>query len=233
MVRSSYLRGFRGGSRARLAKIAFLFAAAGFLAGCVDSAISPPLQAEAPTASLRKDGVSPRSASVALASLSGVPEPVADRLKKAFAQEAAQREINLADAKSADYLVRAYLSAAPTDAGTAITVVFDVFDAGKKRALRLEDDVLVKGSSTASDPWSAIDIAALGNVAAKSADALAAFLANAQEPLGKGKTRQMAAKQAATASARSGDAGPAIERAPPKLSSASDKADDLNLAALR
>ncbi|WOJ89223.1 hypothetical protein RZS28_15665 [Methylocapsa polymorpha] len=234
MVRSVYLRGSCRGSRASLAKLAFIFASAGFLAGCVESAASLPPQADAPQAPLRRDGVSPRGASVALASLSGVPEPVADRMKNAFAQEATQRDITLADAKNADYLVRGYLNAAPTEAGTSITVVFDIFDAAKKRALRLEDALFVKGASAASDPWSAVDMAAIGDVAAKSADNLAAFLTNTPEANGAAKTRNaMAASKAATVSARSEDGRTTLQRTQPKLSSSTATASDLNLAALR
>jgi hypothetical protein len=230
MIRSSSLCGSCRGSLATLAKLAFIFAVSGFLAGCVESAGSPPPQAEA---LLRKDEVKPRSASIALTSVSGVPEPVADRMKKAFAQEAAQREITLADANSADYLMRGYLNAAPTESGTAITVVFDVFDAAKKRALRLEDGLIIKGASADSDPWSAVDVAAISNVAAKSAYSLAAFLANAPEARGADKTRRIAANQAASVSQSSDEAQTSIPRTPPKLLSSKDKTNDLSLAALR
>jgi hypothetical protein len=226
MVRADCLRGCRRGSRAKLAKIVFLFSAAGCLAGCVGTEASSPPQAEALIAPPRNDASLPgKGASVALASLSGVPETVADRMKKAFAQEAAQRDIRLAEAKNADYLARAYLNAAPTEAGTAITVVFDVFDADKKRALRFADSLVVEGHSAASDPWSVVDGAAIADVAAKSADALAAFLANAPGAIGKAGTRHMAASRTATAAAGTADVGSAA--------ASKEKAIDLNLAELR
>ncbi len=230
MVGSGGLSGSYRGSLTILAKLVVIFAASAFLTGCVETAVSQPSIAEVAP---RKDGVKPHGASIAMASLSGVPEPVADRMKKAFAQEAGQREITLSDAKSANYLLRGYLNAAPSESGTAITVVFDVFDAAKKRAVRLEEGLFVKGASADADPWSSIDAAAIATVAAKSADSLAAFLANAPDDGGSDKRKRIAANHANFVSQRAEAARSAIPRTPLTLLSSTDLASDPSLAALR
>ena len=118
---------------------------------------------------------------VALASLTGVPQPLEDRLKDAFAAQASERNIALADPAKAAYLIRGYVTAYPAVDGTTIAAVYDVFDARKKRAQRLEDDVVVK--SGGADSWSGFNAAAIEDLAAKSADGLAAFLVATPEAL--------------------------------------------------
>ena len=152
------------------------------VAGCVETTASiPPAAAEPPTNMARREGVSPRGASVAMESLAGVPPGVADRFKAAFGREAEGQDIALADSKKAKYLVRGYLNAYPAKEGTAVAMVLDVFDAKKRRAQRVDDVVLVKGG--ASDPWSVVDDKVLADVASRSAADLAAFLTNTPEAL--------------------------------------------------
>ncbi len=147
------------------------------LGGCVEST-SP--TAEAPSTNRPEARATGRGVSVSLASLSGAPQPVEDRIRDAFAAQASERDIVLADPKKAAYLIRGYLTTYPAEKGTAVAVVYDVFDAQKRRAQRLEDGVVLKD---AGDPWSNIDDAALGALAAKSANDLAAFLATTPEAL--------------------------------------------------
>lgn len=154
------------------------------LAGCVET-----MQASAPAAAVqpqhsnmaRNPGVSPRGASVALASISGAPEAIAERFNQTFAQEAATREISLAEPKTANYLVRGYISASPAEKGTSITYVWDVFDSKKNRAQRVSNFVMIP--ATAPDPWSVVDDKALASLAARSADDLAAVLTNTPEAI--------------------------------------------------
>ena len=60
----------------------------------------------------------------------------------------------LADPAKAHYLVRGYLSAAPTADGAEIEYVWDVFTAGKQRVQRLDDAIAVKGAG--QDPWAIV-----------------------------------------------------------------------------
>ncbi len=122
---------------------------------------------------------SPRSAAIALASIEGAPEPVLARFKAAMATEAAGREITITDPTLARYLIRGYLNAYPTEAGTSVHYVWDVFDAEKHRTQRLDDDVSVPG--TAADPWSVVDEKVLTSLAARSTDDIATYLATTPE----------------------------------------------------
>lgn len=221
------------GSWLDLSLCAFGLCAAACLGGCVETVATAPPQAELQQGPARRDGVSPRGASVALASLSGVPEPVADRIKTAFAQEAVEREITIADSKNADYLVRGYLDATPTESGTAITLVLDIFDAAKKRALRLKDALFVNGETAGADPWSTIDVASIGNMAAKTAEDLAAFLTTTPEARAEARAKPAPAPIAtSTAAAGRNEGRTIVQRAPSDQSASKAMAGDLSVAAL-
>jgi hypothetical protein len=152
------------------------------LGGCVESAL-PDVATSYAGSSAHGSGLrpsaSPRGASVALASLTGVPEAVEYRMRDAFSAEAAQKDITVSDSQKAAYLLRGYVTSYPVEKGVAVTVVYDVFDAKKKRARRLENGVIVQ--SAQADPWPGFDDAAISGLAAKSADDLAAFLAMTPE----------------------------------------------------
>ncbi len=216
-------------SRTGLAGAFCVLTLAALASGCVDSSMSPQaetLQTAAGRVAL--DGVS--GASVALASLSGVPQPVEDRLTEAFTKEAAARDVTLVDAKKADYLIRGYVTAYQTETGTAVSLVYDVFDAKKKRAQRLEEGVVIK-TAAAADPWSSVDAAAISNLAAKSADELAAFLATTPEALA--KSQSASATAANEPPARSApEAGEIRQTATPAPGASASKAGDVNVAAL-
>jgi hypothetical protein len=166
-----------------------------------------------------------------LASLSGAPEPLAEQIKSAFAQQAAERDITIADSKDADYLVRGYVNAAPTESGTAVTVVLDIFDAAKKRALRLHDSLVVNIAAAASDPWSAIDVASISNMAAKTTENLAAFLTTTPEALAGAKAAP-APKAMSTAQAGAGKGRTSGAKARPEASASISTPEDLSIAAL-
>ena len=118
-------------------------------------------------------------ASVAIVSIDGAPPAVTADFQRRLNGAALSRHIALADPAKAHYLVRGYLSAAPTADGAEIEYVWDVFTAGKQRVQRLDDAIAVKGAG--QDPWAMLGEAALTSVAAKSADDLAAFLSNTPE----------------------------------------------------
>lgn len=125
---------------------------------------------------------SPRAAAVALASIDGAPEPVIAQFKQAVTTEGAAREISFTDPSLARYFVRGYLDAYPTDKGTAIRYVWDVYDSTKQRTQRLDDGLDIPGS--VPDPWSAVDDKVLSGMASRSADDIAAYLATTPEALG-------------------------------------------------
>jgi|GEM_PF-979204 len=168
----------------------FVVLAASLLGGCVDTlATQQPQPAPVLRAPglARQDGVSPSGASLAVVSLSGLPQSLSAPFETAFASAMKDQDMTMADSKRANYLVRGYLSAAPVQKGTAIAVVWDVFDAKKRRTQRLDDTVMIAAKSapqpTDGDPWALVGQAALERIATQSADDLAAFLTNTPEAL--------------------------------------------------
>lgn len=149
--------------------------------GCVDTVgqarIDP---ASAPQKIARRDGVSPRGATVALASLDGAPENVAAAFIADFNASASGYDMTIAEPKSASYLVRGYLTAYPGDQGsTRFAYVLDVFDKRKVRVARLTDDAPVPAA--AADPWSLADVKIVRALAQRSAADLADALTNTPE----------------------------------------------------
>jgi hypothetical protein len=167
-----------------LPKAGLVLVCVGILSGCMDNNLAqqaPDPSVPPSTNQVRRQGVSPGGASVALASFSGAPEDVTDRFTPIFADDAKRAEINFTVPDKANYLVRGYLSASPEGEATAVAFVLDIFDSRKERTQRIEDEILIKGQ--ADDPWSLVDDQALAAVAAKSADDLAAVMSNTPEAL--------------------------------------------------
>jgi hypothetical protein len=146
-----------------------------------------------------RPGVSPRGASVAIASIEGAPSTLAQRFVERTRSEAAAMDVTLTDVRNANYLVRGYLSVAPADKGTVVSYVWDVFDSRRARVQRVEDAVGVKGSG--SDPWSGVDDKALADLAVKSATDLAAVLSNMPEAVAAARNLAPAAPRVAAAPA--------------------------------
>ncbi|ACB95341.1 hypothetical protein [Beijerinckia indica] len=152
---------------------------AGLVSGCVQSTTQAPPIGSADMRIPRKEGMSPRGASVALASFNGAPAPVADRFQYFFGQAAEKRDIELIDSAKAHYLVRGYLSATPEDGDILVAAVWDIFDSGKQRLQRMKNIRLLKGG--VADPWSAITDQTLQDLSTSAAENLAAFLSNMPE----------------------------------------------------
>ncbi len=148
------------------------------LAGCNETAGVLEPQAAQPRL-VARPGVSPAGASVAFVTVEGAPSLVVARFSEKTNAEAARREVAVADASTALYLVRGYLSASAVEGGTAFSYVWDVFDRSRRRVRRTEDAIVVKGA--AADPWALASEQALTSLAAKSADDLAAILSNTPE----------------------------------------------------
>ena len=151
------------------------------LSACVDTASQVRVEpAAAPSKIARRPGVSPRGATVALASVAGAPQDVNDRFAQSFAQAAAAQDMTTVAPGKAEYLARVYIDAGAGEAGvTRFSYVVDLFDRSKKRVARLTDDMPVKGAT--ADPWGLADDSALAALAARSASDLADALTNTPE----------------------------------------------------
>ena len=168
----------------RLGSSALALASCWMLSGCIDSfaaAPPPPTVTPPPTNLVRREGVSPSGATVAVASLLGGPDGIRDSFASAFDAAAQAQKIVMVPPATANYLVRGYLNAVPEADGTSVTYVLDIFDAKKHRTQRVEDHILV--TTKAADPWSVVNDRILAAVAAKSAAALATVLTNTPEAI--------------------------------------------------
>ncbi|HEX4767280.1 MAG TPA: hypothetical protein VH414_13500 [Lichenihabitans sp.] len=164
------------------------------LGGCVET-MSPVGQAKAldvRAAITRGEMPSPHAATVTLASLEGAPEPLAARFRQDFAGEAAGRQVSLGDPSLAHYFLRGYLDAYPTESGTSVHYVWDLFDASKQRLRRLEEGFELPRAGD-GDPWSGVDDAMLASMAARSADDVAVALSGMPEVAGGGPKASVSA----------------------------------------
>ena len=127
------------------------------------------------TAQTRPQGVA-RATTAAFTRLEGAPQPVIDRFIQSLAGEARGHDITAVQPEGAKYILQGYLSAARTANGATLGYVWDVFDSRRARIQRIEDRIAVQGS--AADPWSLADDKALGRLAAKSAEDIAAVLSS-------------------------------------------------------
>jgi len=121
---------------------------------------------------------SPAGVPVSVESIDGPPPAVATAFASALVGAAADRQVDLVALGSpARYRMRGYLSSGTgPDGSPELAFVWDVFDAEKRRARRLAGS-----SPVATDgDWAALDRDALENLAAKSMDEIALFLAEAK-----------------------------------------------------
>ena len=174
-IRAFFARSFLPPDSRRGASLGFS------LAGCVDTVGQAGIEPTAAAPKIaRREGVSPHGASVALTTIDGAPQQVADSFSSTFAQVAPGLDLATQEPKSAAYLVRGYLSAYPAEQGvTRFSYVFDVFDQRKARVARLSDDIPVKGA--AADPWMLADAKLIQALAERSAGDLADALTNTPE----------------------------------------------------
>jgi hypothetical protein len=168
---------------AAFAKILFLCGLTALM-GCVDTVAQREPEPQVPkrTNMARREGVSPRGAAVGIYIDSASPE-VADRLWHLFEAEARDREINVTgDAKRTNYFANAVLAAAPAEGGTVYSFIWDLYSAKNSHAhiQRIDDQIFVKGPPVSIE---AVDDAILTQIAAKSADDLAAVLSNMPEAI--------------------------------------------------
>jgi hypothetical protein len=170
-------------ARRSMAALLWSILAAQLVSGCAEQNSEGKLAGQGQRVTAHRPDISPGGATISMA-VDGAPEAVVSRLTSAMAMAAAERQIVVTDDKNAKYFVRAYVSAYPVDGGVAIAYVFDVFDAKRHRAQRLNDAVTVKTTGdekTVQQPWAVADDKALAGIASRSADDLAAYLSTTPE----------------------------------------------------
>jgi hypothetical protein len=113
---------------------------------------------------------------IALDAIEGAPEALSGKVNDAVVNQALQRRIDLVSpADPARYHLKGYLTAAPTEAGeTELTLVWDVFDASRRRAQRVTSTASAPGQS--SDPWERVGDVQIMKVTAQSMNEVAAFI---------------------------------------------------------
>lgn len=164
----------------RIAGTSAVLALAAGLSGCMDtSSRFAATSSAAPAKGAARPGISPRGAPLAIASLEGAPTTLAQRFGDKIRSAAAARDVVVTDAGNAKYLARGYLSATRAADGADVSYVWDIFDSRRQRIQRVEDAIALKGS--VADPWSLVDDKALSDLAALSAEDLAAVLTNTPE----------------------------------------------------
>jgi hypothetical protein len=161
-----------------LVMAAAVVAAAVALAGCVtNQQLSSLAEAE--------------GASVVFESIDGPPRPVSTRLARSLDQEAAARRlVVLSRGGQALYHIRGYVAASAEAGGTVLSWAFDVYDAERRRAFRINGEERANAGA-----WSAADDDVLQRIASNSVGQIMAFIA--ADRAGTAVTAQAAAPQAA------------------------------------
>lgn len=112
------------------------------------------------------------SKTLAFESIDGPPKPTFEKLVTQLTTEAqAQRVSVVSRSEPAAYRVRGYLAVNSSKDKTAVTYVWDVFDASKQRVARLQGEEVVKRAK--GDAWHACDEEVLNRIAGMSMAALA------------------------------------------------------------
>lgn len=120
----------------------------------------------------------PRGATVAFESIDGPPAGQFQKLVQDLNDEAQTRRLAvISREQSSAFRVRGYLAANVVQGDTTISYVWDVFDGGERRALRIVGEETAKGPH--GQAWTAADDAMLRRIARASMDQLAAFLTSA------------------------------------------------------
>lgn len=114
---------------------------------------------------------------VSVQSISGAPDDVTTSFTGLLNEAAAERRMEIVPGdKPARFRVKGYLTAQPTEDGqTALAFVWDVYDATKQRAQRVQGESLGRRGG-GSDPWAGVDRTVVAKAASDSMDAIASFL---------------------------------------------------------
>jgi hypothetical protein len=120
-------------------------------------------------------------ATVAFESIDGPPMGVFQKLVANLTAEAETRRVMVVSREgAASYRVRGYMSASITKGRTHIGWVWDVYDADKRRTLRITGEE--SAGRKHADAWSLIDDQMARKIARASMDRLVAFLGQPDAP---------------------------------------------------
>src|SRR4029078_10146605 len=112
-------------------------------------------------------------------SIDGPPRALFDRLVQTLNAEAQERRLAVASRDSAAaYRVRGYLGASTSQKQNRISWVWDVYDRGQQRVLRISGEEKIAGKH--KDAWQAVGDDAMRRIARKTVDELAAYLASVE-----------------------------------------------------
>jgi hypothetical protein len=138
---------------------------------------------------------------IAVDSISGGPDAMRGSFSSAMSNEASVRRVDIVDpATNPRFRVRGYLAAEPTaDGQTALSFVWDVFDAQKRRAQRMQGATVARNSS---GDWSGVDQSTVNKAASESMDQIAQFLAGQEQVRAASGTTPATARPSAVAAAR-------------------------------
>ncbi len=145
------------------------------------------------------------STKIAIAPIIGTPPEIAARMTDALVVAGKDRKLTLLPAGGkANYTLRGYLVASSEKQGAKISYIWDLTDAQGSRVARVSGDEII-AKRAGSDPWSAVDAAAIRSIAGKTTSQLAASL-----PRG----RSSAPVVAASPSSSSSNSSPSASSSP-------------------
>jgi hypothetical protein len=128
-----------------------------------------------PTGSVLRTGGGP---TVAFESVDGPPPDIFQKLVATLAEEANTRRLSVVSrqATAPSYRVRTYLAVHIVRKQPRIGWVWDVYDAERRRALRIAGEEI--GGRSGRDAWQSADAEVLRRIARKGMDRLAVFVGN-------------------------------------------------------
>jgi hypothetical protein len=116
------------------------------------------------------------STKIAVAPIIGTTPEISQQLTEALVFAGKERKLTLLpDGGKANYTLRGYLVASSERQGAKISYIWDVTDAQGARVTRVSGDEII-AKRAGSDPWSAVDAAAIRGIAGKTTSQLAASL---------------------------------------------------------
>ena len=149
------------------------------IAACLSLALAAGGCASAPSSTAT--AVSQRGATIAFESIDGPPVALFQNLVTTLSAEATARQVQVVSRTGAPaYRIRGYLAAIVVGGKSHISWVWDVYDADKRRVLRIAGEEA--SSRPGSNAWAAADEQMVRRIARTSMDRLAAFLAAPPAP---------------------------------------------------
>ncbi len=151
--------------------VCLALASALMLGGCVTQGTSPTASTSAPA-----------GPAIAFESIDGPPPAIFQQLVQNIDREAQARGLPVVSREgNAAYRVRTYLSAQIRGKRTSIAWVFDVYDPGQRRALRLSGEEATT-SAHRGDAWSGANEQVLRNIAQNGVQGLATLVGTPAQP---------------------------------------------------